>query len=105
MSGHDTRDHAGAALIGAWLLGWPSGALRAAVVMKGWEWFVTDTFGTPSLGLIEAWGLVLLVSLATMSHPGEDSRPPLRLMVHGFLLSVVLSGVVFLSLLILAALR
>lgn len=94
------------AMVGGWLLGWFSGAVRAAVAMKAWEWFVTDTFGVPSLGFIEAWGLFLLVSFATATLDTKpDDRPPGELAVTGFFLSLLFSGVAFVSLLILAGLR
>lgn len=101
-------EHSGAeasmALVGAWVLGWPTGAVRAAVAMKGWEWFVADTFGAPELGLIEAWGLFLLASFAVMHMSGDDKRRPLTLMVEGVVFSLLMSAVAFVSLLILVTL-
>jgi len=95
------------AMVGGWVLGWFSGAVRAAVAMKGWEWFVVDTFGAPPVGFFEAWGLFLLVSFATMHVDTSTSsdRSPSELAVTGFLMSLLMSGVFFASLVILAGLR
>lgn len=94
------------ALLCGWVLGFGSGAVRAVVWMKGWEWFVVDTFGAPSLAFVEAWGLSVLVSFATMQlQNDQDQRRPYRIMAVSVLTSLVLSGFVFTSLAILAAFR
>lgn len=109
MTDTDDRSFEGClALLGAWVLGFGTGAVRAAVWMKGWEWFVVDTFGAPPLGFVEAWGLSVLVSFATMqlqSGDGEDPRRPYRIMATSVLTSLVLSGMVFAALAILAGFR
>lgn len=103
----DTKSQEGcAALAVAWLISWPSGAIRALVAMKGWEWFVTDTFGAPSLGLIEAWGLFLLISFATLQyHHDADDRTLPVMVAEGFFMSLVMSTIAFTSLLTLVTLR
>lgn len=94
------------ALVITWVLGWGTGAVRAAVAMKGWEWFVADTFDAPQLGFVEAWGFFILVSFATMQlHHGQDPRRPLEVAAHELLSSLLLSCMFFLSLVILAGLR
>lgn len=96
----------GAVLV-AWVLSWPSGAVRAAVAMKGWEWFVADTFGVSELGFIQAWGFFLLISFATFhvsATPASDKRPGL-LVLEGFFISLTWSVIGFASLLVLVSLR
>lgn len=108
MSADEVAGKAGPGLLlAAWVIGWPSGAVRAAVAMKGWEWFVADTFGAPEVGLIEVWGLFLLVSFAT-SHLSPSSAPersPGVLIAERFLSSLLLSALTFVSLLVLVSLR
>lgn len=94
------------ALAVRWILGWGSGAVRAVVLMKGWEWFVTDTFGAPAVGFIEAWGLGLLVSFATVLLPkSEPSTQPMKDAIESIVASLFLSGLFFLSMLILVGFR
>lgn len=89
-----------------WLLGWGTGAVKAAVAMKGWEWYVVDTFDAPSVGFIEAWGLWLLVSFVTLRlSSGKDDRRPMKMMVESVISSLALSGLFFVSLFILAGYR
>jgi hypothetical protein len=89
-----------------WLLGWGTGAVRAAVAMKGWEWFFADTFGAPALGFVEAWGFFLLVTWVTMQLPtGQDKRRPAEIMVSSLAASLAMSGLVFVSFVILAGFR
>lgn len=89
-----------------WALGWPTGALRAAVAMKGWEWFVADTFDVPGLGFVPAWGLFFLVGFATMRPDlTPDDRSPYHLAAISLGSSVIFSVLAFVSLLILASLR
>lgn len=100
------KDGACLVAIVAYVLSFPSGAVRALVAMKGWEWFVADTFGAPTLGFVEAWGLFLLISFATL-HPDltDDDTAPGVLMFRGFFLSLLLSALMFLSFLLLASIR
>lgn len=78
-----------------------SGALRAGVFAKGWEWFVADEFGLPHLSLLQAWGISFLVSfLVWLPHGDEDSDPLLA-----FCASVLLSVFTFVALLILVQFR
>lgn len=94
------------ALVLGWTLGWFTGGVRAAVAMKGWEWFVADTFGVPQVGFVEAWGFFLLVSFAVTLHPPtSDDKRPYVVMAEGLLFSLLMSGLVFGSMAILAGFR
>lgn len=103
MSKHEGRY----AMIIGWILGWPTGAVRALVAAKGYEWFVADTFGVRPLSLVQAWGLFLLISFATISidSDGNDKRRPLVIMLTGLITSLLFSGLAFVGLLILANFR
>lgn len=54
--------------------------LRGLVLQALWGWFMVTTFGLPTLTLVEALGLSLVVSFLTMYIPNEDpdndSRSP-----------------------------
>lgn len=92
-----------AALILGWVLRWGTGAVHAAVAMKGWEWFVADTFGLPTLSLIQAWGLFALISFATYQfHDTESEYTPFAALGRNLALSLLLSGFAFVGLLILS---
>lgn len=44
-----------------------------------WEWFIVSKFGLPSLTMMQAWGISLLVSMWTHQHTpwkGTDEREP-----------------------------
>ena len=44
-----------------------------------WEWFIVSKFGLPSLTMMQAWGISLLVSMWTHQHTpwkGKDEREP-----------------------------
>ena len=89
-----------------WTLGWGTGALRALVVAKGWEWFVADTFGVTALSFFQVWGLLLLIGLVTSHFSPTDAKNdvgPLPAVVSGLLTSVTTSAIYFVSLLILSA--
>lgn len=89
-----------------WILGWGSGAVRALVLMKGWEWFVADTFDVPGLGFIQTWGLWLLISLTTVHlTASDDKRLTIAYAFTTTLTSLVLSGIWFASIIILAGFR
>lgn len=86
----------------AWVLGWGTGAVRALVAMKGWEWFVSDTFGVRELTFIQAWGLFMLIAFATFQYNQEKSNhKPFYGAAYGTALSLVVSGFAFSSMLIL----
>ena len=88
-----------------WTLGWGTGALRALVVSKGWEWFVAGTFGATALSFFQVWGLLLLVGLVTSHFSPTDAKNdvgPLPAVVSGLLTSVTTSVIYFVSLLILS---
>lgn len=94
-------------LLTAWILGWPTGAVRALVAMKGWEWFVADTFGWYQPSLVETWGLFGLISFATLqidTDPDDGTSNWIRA-ATGLTQSLVASGIWFLSLLILSGFR
>lgn len=83
-----------AALVLAWCIGWLTGGVHAFVAMKGWEWFVADTFNVQELTLAQAWGLWLMVWFATMSvdvNKDRDPRPLYTVVLSAFT-SVILSG-------------
>jgi hypothetical protein len=91
----------------AWLLGWTSGPIGALAISKGWEWFVSDTFGIKEVSLVEAWGLNILVHLATatLSFP-EQKKSVTAVDVVGVWLTSILLSLTFLgSLLILVQFR
>lgn len=94
-----------AALFIQWALGWGTGAVRALVIMKGWEWFVSDTFDVTTLSFIQAWGIALLVSFLTISisRTASDGRRPLTIVRMNVFSSLMLSWIYFVSLLILSA--
>lgn len=88
-----------------WVLGWGTGAVRALVAMKGWEWFVADTFGLPVLSFVQAWGLFVLVSFAVLrieSGKNEPLQSPIRVAIIARVMSLISSGLAFTSLLILS---
>lgn len=100
---NDTDGAFGALLVG-WILGFPTGALRAAVAMKGWEWFVADTFGAPEVSFFQAWGIAMLVSFATIHFSGTKSEyTPYQSVFVGLFLSVLLSCVSFVSFAVIAS--
>jgi hypothetical protein len=106
MSAAPRSENAFGVLVVGWVLGWPSGAVRAAVAMKGWEWFVTDTFGVPELGFVEAWGLFMLVSFATFQFTGDDTeKRPAVVLGEAIAASLFISAFTFVSLLALVSLR
>ena len=103
----EAEPHEGcAALVLGWTHGWGTGALRALVFMKGWEWFVVDTFGAQTLSFVQSWGLFMLVNFATYQLNAEHSKArPLIAMLANLITSLMWSGLAFVSLLILAGLR
>lgn len=95
-----------AALAIGWTLGWGTGAFRALVTMKGWEWFVADTFGVRTLSFIQAWGLLLLINFTTYqlsSSSSKNESGPFPTMVAGIISSLLWSIFGFTTLLILTA--
>lgn len=99
-------DEAMRAVILGWILGWGTGAVRAVVLMKGWEWFVADTFGVPTIGFVATWGLSMLIAFATMHwNPSGNKERPYVVMATGLILSLILSASCFVSLLILSGWR
>lgn len=89
-----------------WILGWGTGAIHALVAMKGYEWFIADTFGVPALPFIQVWGLFMLISFATYQFTDSgNNRRPFAVLVLGVYHSLLLSGFFFVSLLILAGYR
>lgn len=98
-----TTDGGCIAIALAWILGWATGALRAFVFMKGWEWFVADTFNVPELHFIQAWGLVYLVGFATwQQNPVTESKvDPIVSAILALVTSVVWSTFAFVAMLIL----
>lgn len=93
-----------AAIIG-WTLGWGTGAVRALVAMKGWEWFVADTFDLPTLSFVQTWGLFMLINFATFQFThSNDKRRPLESVMSNLINSLLMSGFFFISLFILSSL-
>lgn len=91
-------------LLKTWILGWGTGAVRAVVWMKGWEWFVASTFAVVTLSFIEAWGLSVLATFATVQLRFDGG--PQRIGPWGrAAASLIVSGMFFLSLLILSGFR
>lgn len=94
-----------AGLIG-WVLSWPVGALRAVVAMKGWEWFVADTFDVPTVSFIQAWGLFMVIAFATFqldTKVDPNARKPIEEVSKALSMSVLWSGMYFLGFWILSA--
>lgn len=79
-----------------------SGALRAGVFAKGWEWFVADEFGLPGLSLLTAWGISFLISFLVWFPRTADDSPD---GMTGWLQSVLFSVLAFASLLLLVQFR
>lgn len=92
------------AFVFGWTLGWATGALRALVAMKGWEWFVADTFGLPTLSFIQTWGLFMLISFAVwqFTSSAKNKNSALVQVLSGLLSSVLVSGFFFLAIFILS---
>lgn len=106
MTTDTSTKHSGLAVaLTAWTIGWLSSALHGAVFMKGWEWFVTGSFGLTPLSFIQAWGLSALVSFATYQYQENVKEFPddqvVRMSV-AFVTSVIVSAGSFISLLILS---
>lgn len=76
-----------AAVIG-WALAWLTGAVRG-------------------LAFVEAWGLSLLVPFAAWHErpPADEGKRPARVMAEALAFSLVVSGLAFVSLVILAGFR
>jgi hypothetical protein len=94
-------------LLLTWVLGWGSGFVRAAVLMKGWQWFVADTFDVQTINIVEAWGMWILVVAATAKISGDRDTEPTTFRDVGLRIfsSLFLSGMLFLSMIILAGFR
>lgn len=73
--------------------------------MKGWEWFVADTFGIQTLSFIQTFGITLLITFATINIDTSQETTKKNLVYVAILdrvTSVIMSGIYFLSLWILS---
>ncbi len=55
------------------LLGIPLIALRAYVITRLWEWFAVPVFGVPTLTILQAYGLFLIIN-AVVAKWSEDPK-------------------------------
>lgn len=78
------------------LLSLISGPIAGAVLAKGWEWFVVDTFGLPGISVAQAWGLRLLSGFVVHTPTDDDDRiTPAETTVTNFLMSLTRSAMAF----------
>ncbi|HEY3544739.1 MAG TPA: hypothetical protein VGK17_01450 [Propionicimonas sp.] len=52
----------------------PMSLLRGFTISTLWGWYVVPTFGAPSLSVVAAIGISLLVGLLTAKAPPKDER-------------------------------
>lgn len=75
----------------------PFSILRGFVISKLWAWFVTSSFGIPSIGIAASIGISLLVSYLTYQYSHtEDKRPFAEKMTSMLLLPLFVAGTVLL---------
>lgn len=92
----------------AFIFGVVLSAVAALVLMKGWEWFVADTFGVRVLTFAQSWGVLLLarfVSNETAAPPSSDGngKPPSELLAGAVSRSLARSFGVWLVMYILSS--
>lgn len=91
-----------------WLCGlFISGPISGAVLAKGWEWFVADTFGITTISFVQAWGISVLTHMLTYNvkniTSSDDADDFTGYSVYNAIFSSVMySGLAFLSFLTLS---
>lgn len=85
------------------ILAFVSAPLYGAVLAKGWEWFVADTFGIYAISTVQAIGLSWVVGLITHTPTDEKLKEGelVSKVVTRWFQSVFVSAFAFLSFLVL----